>query len=273
MTANRVMEIVDRASRLALSRYGQERGELKADGTWVTRTDGMVEELLRSECADLFDQDAHIFGEEGGWSGSDSARYVVIIDPIEGTGPYRDEIPVWGVSVAIFRDGEPWLGVFSMPAAGQLFRAEINKTAAGEIRREAERIFNAVPKRVEPLLVDRPAIPTAATAYLGVSSDVHRWGLSRYPGKIRALGASGYHVVLTAAGVLQASFLTRFNFYDVAAGAIILWSAGGGFFYLSGEPVSVEDIITLQKPKDAVLACHPDYFEETRKYIQSQAAD
>ena len=245
---NQITEIINVADHIAMNLYGRERGRLKADGTWATRADRYIESFLRDEFHALFE--AHIFGEEGGWTGEKSAPYVIIIDPIEGTGPFRDQIPIWGISVAIFREGQPWLGIFSMPAANHFFTGEIGKGA----------LWNGES-------ITTPATPITKSSYLGVSSDAHRWNLKGYPGKIRALGVSGYHVILVASGGLQATLLTRFHFYDIAAAAIILWAAGGNLYYLSGQPVSPTDIINLQEPAEAVLACHPDDFEETRRYI------
>jgi fructose-1,6-bisphosphatase/inositol monophosphatase family enzyme len=251
MTTNRITEIVGAAGQIAMSLYGLERGRLKADGTWVTRADQDVETFLRKEFHSLFE--ASIFSEENGWTGEASAPYVIIIDPIDGTGPFRDRIPIWGVSVAIFHEGRPWLGVFSMPAANHFFLGEFGKGSQ----------WNGKAITVPP-----SEIPIPTTSYLGVSSDAHHWNLRQYPGKIRAFGVSGFHVISVASGMLQAAMLTRFQFYDIAAAAIILWAAGGSLYYLSGQPVSPDDIIKSQKPTDAVLACHPDSFEETRKYIQ-----
>jgi myo-inositol-1(or 4)-monophosphatase len=248
---NRITEIVTATGRMAMNLYGRERGYLKADGTWVTDADQTIEAFLRAELHSLFE--ARIFGEETGWTGDKSAPYVIIIDPIDGTGLFRDRIPIWGISVALFHEGHPWLGLFHMPATNHFFLGEFGSGAQ----------WNG-----EAMTIPAPAIPIPTTSYLGVSSDAHRWNLREYPGKIRAFGASGFHLVSVATGALQAALLTRFHFYDIAAAAIILWSAGGELYYLSGERVSPTDMIRLQNPPDAVLACHPSCFEETRSYIQ-----
>ena len=250
MSVDRVTKIIDNAGKIALSLYGRVQGHLKADGTWTTSADQDVEAFLRKEFHSLFE--AYIFSEENGWTGDRSAPYVVIIDPIDGTSPFQDRIPIWGISVAIFHEGKPWLGIFSMPAANHLFLGEFGKKAQ----------WNG-----EMLKLPVPEIPIPTTSYLAVSSDAHRWNLGRYPGKIRAFGVSGFHVISVASGALQAALLSRFYFYDIAAAAIILWVAGGSLFYLSGQQVTPEDILQMQTPVDAVLACHPDAFEEIRKYI------
>lgn len=248
---HRIREIIRSADQKAMKQYGREHGTLKTDGMWVTQADFDIEHFLRDRFDALFE--AHIFGEEGGWTGKESAPYVVIIDPIDGTQPFCDQIPIWGISVGIFHEGEPWLGVFSMPAANHLFVGEMGKGAKWNGKS-----------------MTTPMTPITRSSYLGASSDVHQWNLEQYPGKIRVLGVSGYQVILVASGLLQATLLTRFQFYDIAAAAIILWEAGGNLYYLSGEPVSPIDIIKLKEPAEPVLACHPDLFDRTQRYIHSK---
>lgn len=82
-----------------------------------------------------------------------------------------------------------------------------------------------------------------------------------------SLGVSGYEVILVATGALQATFLTRFHFYDIAAAAMVLWAAGGGLYRLSGEPVTPTEMVRKTRehpdaPEEPILACHPAHLEE-----------
>jgi 3'(2'), 5'-bisphosphate nucleotidase len=257
-----ILEVVQVAGQIGMSLYGRERGQLKSDGTWVTRADGIIEEFLRGEFSALFEKDVTIFGEENGWTGSESASTCVIIDPIEGTDPFRNQIPIWGISVATFQKNEsldswePWLGVFSMPAANHLF-------SIGEFGKGAQ--WNGQ-------TITLPAVtgPIPKTAYLGVSSDAHRWDLRGYPGKIRAFGVSGYQVALVATDALQATLLSRFHFYDIAGATLVLWAAGGELYRLSGERVSPTEMVKKLKEnweelEQPVLACHPGCIGEMLK--------
>ncbi|MGE0684146.1 MAG: inositol monophosphatase, partial [Candidatus Binatia bacterium] len=218
MLSSQVKEVMQVAGRIAVNLYGRERGELKADGTWVTRADGVLEDFLRGELVALCGKEISIFGEESGWTGNDDASIVAIIDPIDGTDLFRKQIPVWGISLALFRRNKrdeswtPWLGLFSLPAANQLFVGEYDQGAQ----------WND-----QPLTTSVSTIPIPQTACLGVSSDAHQWDLRGYPGKVRAFGVSGYQVALVATDALQAALLTRFHFYDIAGAAIVLWTAGG----------------------------------------------
>ena len=121
--------------------------------------------------------------------------------------------------------------------------------------------WNAAPLSIPSIQTD-----IRKSDYLGVSSDAQHWDLRRYPGKLRSFGVSGYEVILVATGALQASFLTRFHFYDIAAAAMVLWQAGGGLYRLSGEPVTPTEMVRKTRDQPAaseapVIACHPVHLE------------
>lgn len=261
----RIGEIVRAADRMALDRYGQSPGSLKPDGSWVTPADGAIEDLLRRELTALFHGDIGIFGEEQGWSGDRSAAYIAILDPIDGTAAFRSRIPVWGISLAVFRQQaradrwEPYIGMFSMPASRQVFSSAHGQRAE----------WNAAPLTIPPARSD-----IRKSDYLGVSSDAQHWNLSHYPGKLRSFGVSGYEVILVATGALQATFLTRFHFYDIAAAAMVLWQAGGGLYRLSGEPVTPTEMVrkTRDQPEASeapMIACHPAHLEALLEMLPS----
>src|SRR5262249_17473328 len=102
-----IERLVGEAGERALASYGASRGALKRDGSWVTRTDSVVERLLRRGIGGIVD--ARIYGEEEGWSGPAGASHIAIIDPIDGTDAYRNRMPFWGLSIAILkRAGNEW---------------------------------------------------------------------------------------------------------------------------------------------------------------------
>jgi myo-inositol-1(or 4)-monophosphatase len=243
-----IERLVRQAGRLSMAAYGRDKGRVKPDRTWVTRTDGAVERLLREGIEKRLD--VLTFGEEEQWSGDEGAPFVAILDPIDGTDAYRNQMPFWGISVGIFErrrtEWIPALGIFHMPAAGHTFVAT---------RRSAT--WNG--RRVRAPQTPSPIPPES---YLGVSSDAHRWRLEGYPGKVRAFGASGLHLLMVATGMLQATLLTRYYMHDIAASAVVLWSAGGVLFTPTGRaftPTAFVDHV-LRQPLDrppAIIAAHP----------------
>ena len=194
------------AGRMAVKAAGTSRGATKRDGSWVTRTDREIEGHIRSRLHALVE--TRVYGEENGWSGPRDAGYLAVMNPIDGTDAYRSMLPFWGISVALLRrERDGWraaAGVFRMPACGRSF-----------VSRGRHAFWNG-----RRLRLRRRRSPIPATSYLGVSSNTHAWRLSRYPGKVRAFGASGMHVAFVAAGLLHGALLTRYYTYDIAGAAL-----------------------------------------------------
>lgn len=92
----------------------------KEDATPVTEIDEEVERALRDAVADRYPSDAFL-GEEGGASGSGPRRWVV--DPIDGTRNFVDDIQLWATLIALEVDGRAVVGVVDAPALGERYDA------------------------------------------------------------------------------------------------------------------------------------------------------
>ncbi|MBD3251472.1 hypothetical protein GF380_03385, partial [Candidatus Uhrbacteria bacterium] len=46
-----------------------------------------------------------------------------VLDPIDGTTNFAARLPLWGISLALVQNGEPILGVISLPNLGQRYHA------------------------------------------------------------------------------------------------------------------------------------------------------
>ncbi|MFV0432325.1 MAG: inositol monophosphatase family protein [Alphaproteobacteria bacterium] len=88
----------------------------------LSAADKNVELLIRSKIESYFPKDA-IIGEEKGVSGARDSEYVWIVDPIDGTYPFLYGMPLWCVSIALFKNGEPLMGFVMDPNQGELFHA------------------------------------------------------------------------------------------------------------------------------------------------------
>jgi myo-inositol-1(or 4)-monophosphatase len=113
------------AGRIALAYfrdYGRLAVERKGPQDVVSVADREVERAIRRKLAQLFPQDA-LLGEEGGRVGPADARFLWVVDPIDGTQPFLAGIPAWCVSIAALDRGVPMLGVIYDPNADELFCA------------------------------------------------------------------------------------------------------------------------------------------------------
>ena len=90
------------AGRIARA-YFRDRGRLaverKGPQDVVSVADREVESTIRTALARLFPEDAFL-GEEGGRAGPAHARFLWVVDPIDGTQPFLAGIPAWCVSIA-----------------------------------------------------------------------------------------------------------------------------------------------------------------------------
>jgi len=101
--------------------------ELKKDGSIVTNADRDAELFIRSELQ-RFIPGSTVWGEEFGHDG-DSPDGLWLVDPIDGTSNFSFGSPLWGVSVALLKDGVIQLGAICLPDLGELYVAENEKGA------------------------------------------------------------------------------------------------------------------------------------------------
>jgi histidinol-phosphatase len=100
----------------------------KADNSEVTEIDRNTETAITSVLRGAF-PDFGIYGEEHGTSGPTDARFVWVIDPIDGTTNFVRGVPVWGSLIALVHNDVPVLGVVSAPALGMRWWATVGDGA------------------------------------------------------------------------------------------------------------------------------------------------
>lgn len=148
-----------------------------------------------------------LLSEEATPRGLDGHR-VWIVDPIDGTRNYSNGISFWSVSVALFVDGQPELGVVRVPDLSETYWAVRGGGAfCNGVRLTA-------PPRVE----------------IGPGDLLTVGGLS-FPqsfrqGLIRRFGCVSLELCYVAAGRLAGSHVRAPRLWDVAAGLLIASEAG-----------------------------------------------
>ena len=118
---NKIIPIVEEAGALALSHFRSLAPDdiaSKHHLDLVTVADRAVESLLAQRLHALFADDG-IFGEEGSRDMGRSGR-VWVIDPIDGTFNFVRGRNDWAISVGLYEDGQPSLGVVLQPAQQRL---------------------------------------------------------------------------------------------------------------------------------------------------------
>src|SRR5262245_39287348 len=117
-------ELARLAGKIALDYFERAEVSWKPDDSMVTDADVAVQSWLENEIAGAFPADG-ILGEEGltPRRRNPAARFVWVLDPVDGTNNFGRGIPGFAVSIGILHDGMPFAGAVYDPVAGQLYTA------------------------------------------------------------------------------------------------------------------------------------------------------
>lgn len=159
----------------------------------------------------------NIIAEESG-AVNKGSQYAWAIDPIDGTIPFVDGIPTFGVSIGILKKGKPIIGVINMVATGELYWAMKGKGAflngkKIKVRKESN--------------LERSTIGLE----LGHTERIMKLDKFWKPivGKVRYVylyGASVAILCYVARGWVDA-YIQQANIWDLAAGVVLITEAGG----------------------------------------------
>jgi inositol-phosphate phosphatase/L-galactose 1-phosphate phosphatase/histidinol-phosphatase len=212
-------------------RSGMQAGpavHVKADSTLVTDLDRAVEDRLRRMIEARF-PDHGIVGEEHG-SRDPDARFVWVLDPIDGTAQFIAGFPVFGTLIALAENGVPVLGVVDHPMTDERWVGV----------RDAATTCNEMPVRT------RPAAEMGA-AILNVGSPDHfdaetQPALDALKAMVRwtVYGGSCYAYAQLASGRIDLAFDDGLGVYDFCALVPVIEGAGGVITDWQGRPLTLE---------------------------------
>lgn len=176
------------------------------------------QELITAIILNSFPDHA-IYGEEG-IAGNQESDHEWIVDPIDGTVNYFYSIPHFCVSIALRVQGEIVLGVIYDPMQDELFVG----------RKGHAPTLNGQPIQVSGRTELADAMVTVGFSKNRESIDI---GLARFKDllfkvrKTRMLGSAALGMAYVAAGRLDAYIEEIISLWDVAAGIILVETAGG----------------------------------------------
>lgn len=179
----------------------------KDNGTVVTRADRKAEKKIRSV---LSNRDEPILGEELDKKDSKSGDYWVV-DPIDGTRNYSRGFPLFGTSVCLVRDNEPYIASIYLPQLDEIVYA---KDGGGVYSNESE-ITTSSRKKDINIAVTGYGAPNAHKVANKITPWVHR------------LHTAAYATITVANGVNEALISSKLYPWDLAPGVLFVREAGG----------------------------------------------
>jgi myo-inositol-1(or 4)-monophosphatase len=193
--------------------------EFKSDANPVTEVDRRSEDAIISVIRRHRGADS-VLAEESGGEGWDRGR-VWIIDPLDGTVNFIHEIPHVSVSVALWEDGRPLVGVVTDVMHSEEFTAAMG----GGAFLNGERIEVSVEARLSHSLI---ATGFAYDRNLHAAGYADTLGsvLSRVQG-IRRFGSAALDLAWVAVGRYEGYWEFGIAPWDSAAGVLLITEAGG----------------------------------------------
>ncbi len=162
-----------------------------------------------------------ILSEEFGIKkGSSSDNYLWIIDPLDGSLNFSRGIDVFCISIGLWQDDSPVLGVIYDFLHQNIFYGIVGKGA----------FKNDVPIKVSTITSkDKSMLLTGFPVYRSFDSESllkFIQNVTNYK-KVRLLGSAAISLTYIATGSAEAYTEERIAFWDVAAGIALVLAAGG----------------------------------------------
>jgi len=212
-------------TRLLRAFTGTREATLKGDGTLVTQADLEADRLITEGLRERF-PDHEIISEEMK-TVYEGTRWCWVIDPLDGTTNFTHGVPIWAVSIALLKDGEPVMGLVDVPPLSLRFHA----VKGGGAFENGRRIHT---HRGDIDWEDRARLQNELL--VACSHTVTGYHLPR-PLRVRALGAAAFNFSLVACGAVLAAMEATPKVWDIAAAWLLIEEAGGVVQRLEGEPM------------------------------------
>ena len=244
-----------KASRSLIRDFGEIENlqvSSKGPGDFVTSADKRTEKILIEEL-----QKAHpeygIITEEAGVINKSNTKNRWIIDPIDGTFNFMNGIPQFAISIGYEEENEIKCGVIFNPIMNEMFCAE--KGNGAYLNNSRIRVSNK--NKIKDALIVTGGPKGASkikekifSEYINVSNNVTN---------VRKFGSAALDVAYVACGRFDGYWQRELNYWDIAAGIVILKEAGGFVDFFEEDK---------SKPlKKNILASNSFIHEELRELI------
>ncbi len=214
------MEVMKRFRKRYSVRY-KERDDV------VTEADLASEKAITRFLLKKFP--SHSINSEEAGKTANSSDYCWYLDPIDGTNNFFTGLPLFGVSVGLYKDKEPLAGALCFPTLNEVYWAEKGKGAYCNGKRihvsKRSKLHEAL------VLLDDPYDIRVFKGKEEVTKKIFH---------MRVAGAAIFSYAMVARGAADVCMHVWIKKHDVAAGALIVQEAGGMNTAFSGKKWSLD---------------------------------
>ena len=234
---NVMVKVCRKAAKILIRDFGEIENlqvSLKGPGNFVTASDIKVEKILVEELQKARPTYSILSEEIGEINNDESFKW--IIDPIDGTSNFLHGIPNFAISIGLEHDKEIICGIIYDPIKDEMFTAEKGNGAYVKNKRmrvsSRSKLKDCIiftggprqnPKDKELFFVE----------YKNFSSVVKT--------PIRKMGSASLDIAYVAAGRCDGFWQRNLNYWDYAAGIILVKESGGFVTDFNGKNRYIEN--------------------------------
>lgn len=226
----KLIEIIKEAGEiLKEGYYSKKEVDFKAKKDLVTKYDVGIENFLKERFIKEFEE-FNVIAEESDNS-SIEFNNSIIVDPIDGTTNFVNQVPHTCISVGVYKDKKPFIGIVYNPILDELYEAQVGCGA----------FLNGNKLEVSKESSFQKSLISTGFPYTSASCEddlndvmVKIRKILPQCQDIRRLGSAAIDLCYVARGTYEAYYEMNLKAWDVSAGIIILTEAGGKVSSLDG---------------------------------------
>ena len=234
---NVLVKAVRKSAKIIIRDFGEIEKlqvSLKGPGDFVTASDKKVEKILIDELQKAR-PDYSILSEEIGEIKKDSS-FRWIIDPIDGTANFLHGIPHFAISIGLEHKNEIICGIIYDPIKDEMFTAE--KGSGAYLNNQRIRVSSR--SKLKDCMIFSGG-PSFNSKHKDIVFKEYNDMSSKIDVPIRKLGSASLDMAYVAAGRCDGFYSRELNYWDIAAGIILVKEAGGFVKDFNGNDKFVEN--------------------------------
>ena len=226
-----------KASKTIIRDFGEIENlqvSLKGPGDYVTASDKKVEKILIEELQKARPNYSILSEELGQINNDESFRW--IIDPIDGTSNFLHGIPHFAISIGLEHNKEIICGIVYDPIKDEMFTAE--KGNGSYVNNKRMRVSSRA--KLKDCIIFSGG-PRYRSDHKELTFEEYKKFSSKVNIAIRKLGSASLDIAYVAAGRCDGFWQRDLNYWDIAAGIILVKEAGGFVTDFKGENEYVQN--------------------------------
>ena len=233
---NVMVKACRRAAKILIRDFGEIENlqvSVKGPGDFVTTSDKKVEKILIEELQKARPNYSILSEEIGKISNDDSSKW--IIDPIDGTVNFLHGIPHFAISIGLEHNKEIICGIIYDPIKDEMFVAE--KGNGSYLNNQRIRVSSR--SKLTDCIIFTGG-PRHETKDRKLDLEEYKKFSLKIHAPIRTMGSASLDLAYVAAGRCDGFWQRHLNYWDIAAGIILIKEAGGFVTDFNGNDTYIE---------------------------------